>query len=127
MTSSIPNSFSADDLSKMLKSAPKEADVPDTTPSDEEMCEHKMIDLAGKICDDTGDLTEGPMLHKVIALTIIKRLAYWHQKTGEIQWEEDSDMASAWIRDAGKLQAAMQILESVSLGDEDFTCPDGEI
>jgi hypothetical protein len=112
----------------MLESAPKEADVSDTPPSDEEKCDcANLVELAGKICDDTGDLTEGPMLHKVIALTIIKRLAYWHQKTGEIQWEEDSDMASAWIRDAGKLQAALQILESVSLGDEDFTCPDGEI
>ena len=64
------------------------------------------------------------MLHKVIALTIIKRLAFWHQTVGENQWDEDKDMASAWIRDSGKLQAAMQILESVSLGDEDFTCPE---
>lgn len=126
MTSSIPNSFSADDLSKMLESAPKEADVPDTTPSDEELSELEMIELAGKICDDSGDLTEGPMLHKLIALTIIKRLTYWHQKTGELQWDENSDLASAWIRDAGKLQAAMQILQSVSLGDEDFTCPEDE-
>jgi len=126
LTSSIPNSFSADDLSKMLESAPKEADVPDTTPSDEELSELEMIELAGKICDDSGDLTEGPMLHKLIALTIIKRLTYWHQKTGELQWDENSDLASAWIRDAGKLQAAMQILQSVSLGDEDFTCPEDE-
>jgi len=126
LTSSIPNSFSADDLSKMLESAPKEADVPDTTPSDEELSELEMIELAGKICDDSGDLTEGPMLHKLIALTIIKRLTYWHQKTGELQWDENSDLASAWIRDAGKLQAAMQILQSVSLGNEDFTCPDDE-
>ncbi len=110
----------------MLESAPKEADVPDTTPSDEELSELEMIELAGKICDDSGDLTEGPMLHKLIALTIIKRLTYWHQKTGELQWDENSDLASAWIRDAGKLQAAMQILQSVSLGDEDFTCPEDE-
>ena len=111
----------------MLESAPKEAEVSDTTPSDEEMCEHKLIELAGKICDDSAELHDGPLLHKVIALTIIKRLAHWHQTVGENRWEECSDTASAWIRDAGKLQAAMQILESVSLGDDDFTCSDAEI
>ena len=111
----------------MLESAPKEAEVSDTTPSDEELCEHKMIELASKICDDTAELHDGPLLHKVIALTIIKRLGVWHQTVGENRWDECSDTASAWIRDAGKLQAAMGILESVSLGDNDFTCPDGEI
>lgn len=111
----------------MLESAPKEADVPDTTPSDEEMCEHKLIELAGKICDDAAELHDGPLLHKVIALTIIKRLAFWHQTVGETRWDDDNDMASAWIRDSGKLQAAMGILESVSLGDSDFTCPDADI
>ena len=106
----------------MLESAPKEADVSDTSPSGEELSESDMIELAGKICDDTADLSHGPMLHKVIALTIIKRIALWHQHTGERNWDENSDTASAWIRDAGKLQAATQIIMSVSLGDEDFTC-----
>ena len=109
----------------MLESAPKEAEVSDTTSSDEDLCDcEKIIELAGKLCDDAQDLSNGPMLHKVIALTIIKRLATWHQHTGEIQLNDDSDMASAWIRDAGKLQASMQILQSVSLGDDDFTCPE---
>ena len=111
----------------MLESAPKEADVPDTTTSDEELDEHRMIELASKICDDTAELTDGPMLHKVIALTILKRLGSWHQTVGEHRWDECSDTASAWIRDSGKLQAAMQILESVCLGESDFTCPDGDI
>ena len=108
----------------MLESAPKEADMSDITSSDEDLSESDLIELAGKICDDTQDLTKGPLLHKVIALTIIKRLAYWHQHTGEVNWDENSDTASAWIRDAGKLQASMQIMQSVSLGDDDFTCPE---
>ena len=107
----------------MLESAPKEAEVSDT----QELCEHKLIELAGKICDDTAELQDGPLLHKVIALTILKRLGVWHQTVGEGRWDESNDTASAWIRDAGKLQAAMQVLESVSLGDSDFTCPDGDI
>lgn len=107
----------------MLESAPKEADMSDTLSSDEDMCDcEKLIELAGKICDDAQDLSHGPLLHKVIALTIIKRLAHWHQHTGEVNWDENSDTASAWIRDAGKLQASMQLLQSVSLGDDDFTC-----
>jgi hypothetical protein len=106
----------------MLESAPKEADLPDTTPSDEEMCDdEKLIDLAAQICDDAAELHNGPLLHKVIALTIIKRIAHWHQTVGEQRWDEDSEIASAWIRDSGKLQAAMQILQSVSLGNDDFT------
>jgi len=107
----------------MLESAPKEADMSDITSSDEDLSESDLIELAGKIfCDDAQDLSHGPLLHKVIALTIIKRLAHWHQHTGEVNWDENSDTASAWIRDAGKLQASMQLLQSVSLGDDDFTC-----
>ena len=107
----------------MLESAPKEAEVSDTTPSDKELSADELIELAGKICDDTADLQNGPLLHKLIALTILKRLGFWHQTVGENRWDEDSEIASAWIRDSGKLQAAGQILESVSLGDSDFTCP----
>ena len=108
----------------MLESAPKEAEVSDTTPTTEELDADELIELAGKICDDTADLAKGPLLHKLIALTILKRLGFWHQSVGEKRWDDDSEIASAWIRDSGKLQAAMQILESVSLGDSDFTCPE---
>ena len=108
----------------MLESAPKEADVPDTSESEDCSFEERIINKAAQICDDTVSKEDGPMLHKLIALTIIKRLSAWHQIVGEKGWEDDTDTASTWISDSGKLQAAMQILESVSLGNDEFTCPE---
>ena len=63
------------------------------------------------------------MLHKLITLNIVMRFAEWH-KTIAKQYLDKGELetAGAWMRDAGKFQAVMDILTSVSLGPDDFAC-----
>lgn len=118
MTSSIPNSFSQDDLQRMLENAQAEPEVDNTRNYDKGY----LIDLASQICDEMMERSYGPLIHKVVALTILARLQSWHQDIGEGRIKDDEGGGIGWMLDAGKLQAAGQLLESVSLGDDDFTC-----
>ena len=131
MTTSVPSGFSPEDLEKLLENAISEDEQhsqSDEISSDkEDMSEERITKLACKICDDAHDLASGPLLHKVIALTIIQRLISWHTHVGESRVENgDTDSGFAWMRDAGKLQAAGVLLQSVCLGSEDFTSVDDE-
>ena len=118
MTSSIPNSFSSEDLEALLKDAPAEQEVDNSRNYDKDY----IIDLASEICDEMMERSHGPLIHKVVALTILARLQSWHTDIGEARIKDDETSGIGWMLDAGKLQAAGQLLESVSLGDDDFTC-----
>lgn len=123
MTSSIPNSFSQDDLEKMLESAIKEDETCSCGGDHSDNSRERLSKLAAKICDDANEHCDGPMLHKIIALTILSRLINWHTNIGVTRLTEDGcDSGVSWLRDAGKLQAAMSLLIEVDLGPEDFTC-----
>ena len=85
MTSSIPNSFSSDDLERMLKNAITEEEVHNQAGdvSDEyEPEEKEMIKLASRLCDEACEQSKGPMIHKVMMLTMLTRLIEWHTTIG---------------------------------------------
>ena len=47
----------------------------------------------------------------------------WHKAVAIRQLEEgNQESMGAWMRDAGKFQAVMDILSSIAIGPEDFTC-----
>ena len=123
MTSSIPNSFSSDDLSKLLESAPKEAEIQSSdeyeTPEIEAM-ENLADEMLNSIAD-TG--FSAPLVHKVIAMKVIARMVEWHTTMGvHMMEEEDKDCAISWLRDAGKFQSMFNELMSISVGRDDYTC-----
>ena len=118
MTSSIPNSFSSEDLEALLKDAPAEKEVDNT----QNFSKDYIIQLASDICDEMVQKSHGPLIHKVVALTILARLQSWHTDIGEGRIQDGEGSGIGWMLDAGKLQAAGQLLESVSLGEDDFTC-----
>jgi len=122
MTSSIPNGFSTDDLERMLKEASSEAG--ESAETEAGSPSQRMIKLAGKLCDDMMDLEGGPLLHKVVALTILARLASWHKTVGRDRLQDNDDCGESWLMDAGKCEAASELLVSIDLGDDDFTCHD---
>ena len=122
MTSSIPNGFSTDDLERLLKEAATETETEEGTDSQTES--QRLIKLAGDLCDNMMDKGEGPLLHKVVALTIIARLASWHKTVGRDRLKEGDDCGESWLMDAGKCEAASELLASIDLGDDDFTCHD---
>ena len=120
MTSSIPDAFSPEELQRMLAEAQPEPEVttdPDYQ-SDEYICEiaQEAIDLA---CDKSA----GPMVHKVMLHQIIQHMFDWHVNMANKLLEDGmTDPAMGWARDAGKWQAIMNILSTISVQNDDFTC-----
>ena len=124
MTSSIPDSFNLDDLSAMLENAPQEEDLhavadnsdKELTPEYIEGIAQEMLELATEKCRD-------PLVHKVIAMMVIHRMVDWHKHVAIRQLEEGNrESMGAWMRDAGKFQACMDILCNIAVGPDDFTC-----
>ena len=120
MTSSIPDSFSMDELSNMLENAPQEEELHATekeiTPDFIEKVAMDALDKASEECPD-------PLTHKVMAMIVISRMVDWHKHVAMRQLEEGNrESMGAWMRDAGKFQAVMDILTSIAIGPNDFTC-----
>ena len=126
--SSIPNGFSSDDLEALLASAAKDIEAAEEPTGEgpygrQGLTRDELEALAGNIVDDSLEQCSDPMLHKLITLNIVMRFAEWH-KTIAKQYLDKGELetAGAWMRDAGKFQAVMDILTSVSLGPDDFAC-----
>ena len=120
MTSSIPDAFSPEQLQRMLAEAQPEPEVttdPDCQ-SEEYICEiaQEAIDLA---CEKSA----GPMVHKVMLHQIIQHMFDWHVNMANNLLEDGKpEPAMGWSRDAGKWQAIMNILCTISVQNDDFTC-----
>ena len=120
MTSSIPSSFSSEDLQRMLddKLAEREVETEDTS------IQEKIEYIAQQALAEAAESAEGaaPVAHKVMALMICDRFVQWHSNVAQRLIEEgDLESAISWARDAGKFQAIMDILLSVTVGPDDFT------
>ena len=125
MTSSVPDSFSMDELSEMLETAPNEEllhatvgcnDDKELTPEFIEGIAQECLEFATAKCPD-------PLVHKVMAMMIIHRMVDWHKGVALRQLDDDNlESMGAWMRDAGKFQAVMDILCSIAIGPDDWTC-----
>ena len=119
MTSSIPSSLSGDDLEKLMQAA-QEKSAESAEDNTENFSEEYLNKLACEICDDATDRSHGPLIHKAMALTILSRMIEWHTEVGVKLFEDgDTEAGAGWLRDAGKLQAAMSQFLEVQLGGED--------
>ena len=131
MTASVPNSFSSDDLKKLMDNAPHEADCgcgecpSDITDNKEDFSPERINAIVQKALDDMGEQSPGPLVHKVAMLAICERMYDWHNSMGEMQIRDDEPKsAMAWLRDAGHFQVIFNVLRNISVGKEDFTCGD---
>ena len=119
MTSSIPDSFSTSDLESLLDSAPKEQEIKEPTPTFNNY-EQQLEDAANEGLSLMCEKIDDPLVHKVATLRVANNMAAWHTKVGEAAMERgDTDCGTAWLRDAGKWQAVMDIILSIGLGDKD--------
>ena len=126
MSTSVPDGLSFSDLKQFAEEAKERESKPKPevpTFGDKEYTADKLTDLARKFLNDASDEINDPMIHKIMALEIISNMARWHSDTGARVFEDDSDCALAWIRDAGKFQAIIDILCSINLGENDWTAP----
>jgi hypothetical protein len=123
MTSSIPESFNLDQLSELLESAQSEDDLHTAADnSDKELTPEVIENIAQEVLELATDKCPDPLVHKVIAMMVICRMVDWHKGVAIKQLEDgNQESMGAWMRDAGKFQACMDILTSIAIGPDDFT------
>ena len=122
MTSSIPESFNLDELSKMLETAPQEHEL-HTSNDDKEFSEEDFIRVAEEAIDYASKRIPSPTVHKLMMMVIANKMLCWHNNMAEMQLEEgNTESAAAWYRDAGKFQSLANILTNISVGPDDWTC-----
>ena len=126
MTSSIPESFNMDQLSELLESAQSEDDLHTAADnSDKELTPEFIESVAQEVLEIATDKCPDPLVHKVIAMMVICRMVDWHKSVASKQLEDgNQESMGAWMRDAGKFQACMDILTSIAIGPDDFTVAD---
>ena len=123
MTSSIPESFNMDQLSELLETAQSEDDMHTAADnSDKELTPEFIEGVAQEVLELATDKCPDPLVHKVIAMMVICRMVDWHKGVATKQLEDgNQESMGAWMRDAGKFQACMDILTSIAIGPDDCT------
>lgn len=121
MTSSIPDGISFSDLQALAANAREESrnDEKDTELSICDLPVHEFHDVIKEKFHAINQEFSHPMTAKVQALEALATLMDWHTSKGQTEFTDtDAECGTAWLRDAGKLQAAMSILVDVILPDD---------
>lgn len=121
----IPNGISTDALASLLDDAPNEniCNCSDSDRLTQDQIEELACEFLDAVMDDINP-EDCTLVHKVICLMAINRFQFWHETLAENMVEEGIPFNSVkgWLMDAGKLRACRQLLQSVSVSDDDFTC-----
>lgn len=117
----IPDSISTGDLQELFENAPtgEAIQAPDNlTASD-------LTELAEGVLDEAvGPLSgeQACLLHKIMFHAIAEQQLAFHSKMGhELAKEGEPTAAMAWLRDAGKWQAILNIATTITAGNDDPT------
>lgn len=105
-----------DELSNLLENAPQE----DELKAPQEITEALIESVADDGLQFMVERCDDPVVHKLALLKIAQNMVLWHSKVGEAANERgDEDCGTAWLRDAGKWQAIMDIVTSINIGPND--------
>lgn len=121
--SATPDSISFEDLADLMVDAKKEDELVDKEAGsyDGRTADEVSEVVKGKLNEMTDEINH-PIVHKLAACEIIHSLMQWHTKAAErLAESNDTVVAIGWAKDAGKLQAVMNILTTISVCDDDFT------
>ena len=103
----------------MLDNAPSENEVSD---SDTSLDKDSILDDVESAMAAVNRITDQALAHKLVAIQILHNLFQWHEAVGaKCISNAESDQAKGWLQDAGKFQAIMNILQTISVDDDDFT------
>ena len=109
-----------DELTSHLKDAPNESDIHDECTCERAENTEELIELASEQIALTGRMTDDPVaFHKIMMVMIISNMIDFHMNVATKSGGMDDDTSHAWIRDAGKFQAVMNILQTISCGPDD--------
>jgi hypothetical protein len=122
----IPNSISSDDLKGLMDKAPNENKV-QTDNAKGPYCgftQEQVAALCDRLLNEADAACPHPVVLKALTMMIMNRMVEWHTRSGAHVGEESKgtdETAVYWLRDAGKFQAVMNILTTISVCDDDFT------
>ena len=118
-----PDSFSAADLAKLLENAPQ--DITDREPESGNRQE-RLVKIAEQCIADVTEPLNGAdaaQVHKIILHVLVDHMIEWHSSVSAHAIRDGEPGAGiGWARDAGKFQAIANILQTIEVGDDDFTC-----
>jgi hypothetical protein len=119
MSTSVPDSISFEQLAGLIDDAP--IDIVDQVNDDNELDEFEV--KLNEAMEAFEEIADDAMTAKAAVQSIVARMFDWHTAVAEKQIKEgDTDCAIGWARDAGKFQAVMNILLTISVGPDDPTC-----
>lgn len=124
----IPDGISFDALKEHMESAVSEDELQDIQKNDtvrffetSDLTE-RAIDIIDNSVDGLSG-TQAVLVHKMMLHLIAQRMLEFHSKCGVNLIEDGETMSAiAWLRDAGKFQAVLNILSTISCGEDDPTC-----
>ena len=126
MSDFIPDSISTADLVALSENAPEEQKRVGPYGG---LTEQELLDYVDTHLNQMSEEVPTAMLPKVICVQLIQSLLGWHSRRGmnittNSSEEDDCIQAMMWHRDAGKLQAILQLLETIDCGEgsPDFLC-----
>ena len=119
MSTSVPDGISFDKLQSLIEDAP--TDIVDQVNDDKELDDFEAkLNAAMEAFEEIAD---DAVTAKAAVQSIVARMCEWHSSVAIKQMETgDHDAAIGWARDAGKFQAVMNILLTISVGPDDPTC-----
>ena len=125
MTSSIPDGISFSDLENLATEAAareEKAAEEKKGPLFDGKTQGEVEEIAALALEKALEECNDPMVHKTIMLRALHNMVDWHTRVGSNQFNEDDERSGvAWLRDAGKFQACMDILCNIQIGPDDFT------
>ena len=119
MSTSVPDGISFSDLEALIEDAPTDIvdKVEETTEEDE------FSKTVEKALDAFEAVSGEPTVAKAAVMSILNRMVAWHSGVSERNMQEgEVESAIGWARDAGKFQACLNILSTISVADDDPTC-----
>ena len=126
MSDLVPDSISTADLQSLAENAPTEQKLVGPYGG---LTEQELLDYVDTHLNQMSAEVPTAMLPKVICVQLIQSLLGWHSRRGmnittNSSEEDDCIQAMMWHRDAGKLQAILQLLETIDCGEghKDFLC-----
>ena len=120
-SNNIPDSISNDDLQRLMNDiAENQSDGSEIT---DEKLQQNIISYIDDLITDIDDRFEqnSPLVQKLAMLTMISNMIAWHTNVGVNSFQENDECGVAWLRDAGKWQTLMQVLQGINMGPNDWT------
>ena len=113
----IPDGISPDELQKHLKNALTE---------DNAITENQFDDIFDEAEDwiqrSATSSSDPLILHKLIMVGIVDRMIQFHENVAVRMHENGEGLGIPWLKDAGKFQAIMNILQTIECGPNDPMC-----